>query len=290
MVDEGTGEILTREQLASLRVVPEIVHPDAAVQPLLNVVKAARQQQVAHTLTHNERVIGLAGIQNGCAVVRPQHYLDFLETNGASGLTLGSIDNPAILYEAVSLWSWLGIDFGEPFQDALIASVGDYPAYSSAVATHTIGVAAIMQTSDGWYLPVVRDATVVGVNTEGLNLAPTGAATWDGSVGGELLIERLIYALAEEAEEEFGLHPRMYSTVFLGGARELPRGGSPEFFFLMQLKLTREQMCDYYEAFDGIGKKEALAMMVANRRQMLNGRVMHQKLRVAVKLMRECGL
>lgn len=283
---EDTGKVLGRNALAGLRVKVDGVHTPEHLCSMIGAVRAARRMQLPE-LRHNEQVMGLCGIHSGHAIVRPQYYSDFLETNGSSGFTPDmTVDR--YLAEALSQhWRAAGVPVNRAMLDLLTKTSQGFPGFSAGIGAHTLGVAALMQTSDGWYLPVARDPAHVGVNTQGLNVGPAGGVLWTEPVGGERLADRLRLALEDEAVEEFGLLPHDYIATFLGGTRELARGGSPEFFFLMSLRMSLAEFAMHYVRFTGKGKSEARHVTPMRLRRLASGVGIHPKAQVAVQLLRE---
>ncbi len=218
---------------------------------------------------HNERVVSLRGLtrtkNRWSFTVGPAHYADFYFSNGSDNLSLLAEDHPHLTVdereELQNLVRTLPLFKGKPplnVRQALYASYGGLPPFDSGFYSNTIGVATILTTSDNDFVFVERNPVFVGVNP-GVNCPASGGVEWDenvlraeGLVGATtqtmrressaelgLKIGKLItHGMAHHVSETLGLSEDDGSLSFVGGARELPRGGSPEFLFLTQSSLS----------------------------------------------------
>jgi 8-oxo-dGTP pyrophosphatase MutT (NUDIX family) len=103
---------------------------------------------------------------------------------------------------------------------------------------NTIGVACILVGRDGTPVLVLRSKDTAVMNDgSSWHCSSSGALMWDdvsGSScdGGTRLIEGLTRGMARELKEELELLPAEYELTLTDFARELPRAGKPQFFFL----------------------------------------------------------
>ena len=146
--------------------------------------------------------------------------------------------------------------YGEvSIREAIIKQTGGLPDYNQRAHNYLLGVAGTVLTRDGNVAFVNRGAGV-SVN-RGINVTASGGVKFKkeylekyglqqhlgrqmgdetreeiGLQSGELLLG----AMQERIRLELGLGEPDYDLITVGAARELPRGGSPEFMFLIKYK------------------------------------------------------
>jgi len=204
-------------------------------QPSTEIVHALAsvRSQLAGKVTRNERVYGLVDLTEQGFTLRPQAYADFYCTNGAFGLPVGS---------------------NQTLGELLVAEYGGLPPFAAGTGAHTLGVASLVETADGWILLGYR-GTKTGVN-RGINVPTSGGVQYRDLREGDTLWDLLRETVRIEAQEELGLQTNQYQIVPVGAARECPRGGSPEWFFLLRSTLTHRQFADQYAAHSHADKHE----------------------------------
>jgi hypothetical protein len=116
----------------------------------------------------------------------------------------------------------------------------------------------MLETSDGQFAFVDRDPKRVSVNP-GINVPASGGVVWDEDILRMHGMPGLaVNAMQRETDEELGIRfgeltlsstrkhitetlgvqDGEYSLAFIGGVRELARGGSPEFMFYAKTRLS----------------------------------------------------
>ena len=121
---------------------------------------------------------------------------------------------------------------------------GQLTALRDSCLANVIGVACMLYTAKGHALIRARSgATAIMADRDKMHCSASGAVTFPDdpaklSSGKEF--ENYLYAeMAREIQEETGLGPEDYELRLVAFARELVRGGHPQFFFSAQTKLER---------------------------------------------------
>jgi hypothetical protein len=106
-----------------------------------------------------------------------------------------------------------------------------------------VGISTIALTSDGYLISTVQAA---GSAQYARQVAPSGSGSADLADvrDGERLCDFVVRAMERELKEECGLSPKLdgLSTVVLGYARIVERGGKPEFFGITLLPAPRRDV------------------------------------------------
>lgn len=118
------------------------------------------------------------------------------------------------------------------------------PFHESRLA-NGLGVAALVQASDGFLVSVRGFGPAV--MTGAFHCSASGVAEWYFEPGEtDATFERFERAMRFEIHEELGLehnqHEQEYELIPLAFARELPRGGHPQLFFLAKTALSRAEV------------------------------------------------
>lgn len=200
------------------------------------------RSRLAGRVTRNEQVFGLVDLTAEDITLRQQAYADFFCTNGAFGFPLNT---------------------GQALGQLLVSTYNGLPPFVAGTGAHTLGVASLVETADGWIILGLRGAKT-GVN-RGINVPTSGGVQYRDLRAGDTLWDLLRETVQSEAHEELGLVPTQYEIVPVGAARECPRGGSPEWFFLLRSTLTHEDFARQYANHAHADKHEHTALFRVKR-------------------------
>lgn len=287
IIDEVNGEILSPSAILNLRVVEGFSLWPQSLQIVFEAVRAVRGCR--SLLLKNEEMMGITDMGTGMVGIGMRRYMDFLTTSGSAGLTPRSIEDREKRELLEQAWKSVGGALEDSLQALVIrANHGKFPGFSEGLGAHVVGVLGLLHTIDDWYILVERNPEVVAVHTDGLHLAPTGGALWRVPTRKNERFRMILEeTLEREALEEFGIARGDYEPRFLGGVRELARGGNPEFFFLMKLLCTRDQFLEVYQDFDGPDKNEARHLVPIRIEDAEQDSRLHPKTQIALQLLRE---
>ncbi len=235
--------------------------PDERANTLFDLVKQLRGPR---QFTHDEEVACLRGLERRSnrwkCNVGPGRYHDFYYTNGADGVSLNPDDYPETAPEIQEQMHELQKLLSAPrtVREAIYQLYGGLPDFNQAVYGNTLGVATLVRTSDNFFMFADRDPRRVAVNA-GVNCPASGGVLWDEAMfRSHAMTGPTMKTMADETNEELGLkmgnvmvrsiqeHVTRtlsipegdYDVSFVGAAREIARGGSPEFFFFTNTHLT----------------------------------------------------
>lgn len=127
-------------------------------------------------------------------------------------------------------------------RQAIYATFGGLPSFGDHAYGHLLGVAGIVYTHDGYFVFVRRSSKTASVNL-GINVTASGGVDFEAKEMNRLGFPLyLTTELVREAQEELGVEGKDMVLHPVGFVRELPRGGSPEFLFLIEYNGNLEQL------------------------------------------------
>jgi hypothetical protein len=121
---------------------------------------------------------------------------------------------------------------------------GRLPPLEHSVLADTLGVAAVVLTPEGTPLFRVRSGDLAAIQQGALHCTVSGvgklapALVAEGRGGFDLLE----FGIREEIRTELNLEPGEYDLFPLAFARELPRAGKPQLFFVALSRLPQEEL------------------------------------------------
>lgn len=256
-----------------------------STEEVLEIKRLIKILQKGKKIVHNEEVACLRKLEKmdgrwrveiGCGT-----YEDFYYSNGSDNLSFRPEDwkgkvSPDVMKQ-LEEWrkSWEGSKPAN-VREACYQLYGGVPDFHEGVYGNTIGVASVLISSDGYFVFAKRNPKYVGVNS-GINCPASGGVKWNEELLRNIgLAGANIQAIEAETSEELGLNlgqvmgfeiGRYFNTIgiengdydlsMVGAMRELPRGGSPEFFFLAQARLDRKTIIQKIQNNDHRDKLEA---------------------------------
>lgn len=123
---------------------------------------------------------------------------------------------------------------------------GHLPPLDTSMLVNSLGVAAMVYTPSGTALWRVRNPKMGSITKEALHCSVSGVyeipdyATRSGSYGYELLE----YGIRLEVGHELGLEDHEYDLYPVAFARELPRAGKPQMFFVVISHLDEQALAE----------------------------------------------
>ncbi len=280
---EGIECLLDAE--VNITTAPRVVPP--ALAEISEIMRGLRARKFAC----DERVACLRGLEykenRWVLTVAPGNYSDFYLTNGACNTRLtvqDHCDNPNTdMLQRLQEWRQAngGVDAPSTFGEAVIRLHGELPDFSAGVYSNTIGVATVLISGDGHFIFADRNPKFVGVNP-GINCPASGGVSWNQNQLQKMgVVGATLSTLGEESRAELGLklrdvvgsaiHHQLgrllgtelgdYDASFVGAARELKRGGSPEFFFAAYTHLSVVDIIKRIQANTNREKLEAASIL-----------------------------
>lgn len=121
------------------------------------------------------------------------------------------------------------------------------PAFEQSRLANTLGMAAMVITSDGYLVLPRRNKTVhFAAGYEGCSVS--GVVEWSTGLSADFLGEVQQQLLGKEAAKELLLGRRDCHVVPLAFARELERAGKPQLFFLLFVDRLLDSLVEAWEA------------------------------------------
>lgn len=199
------------------------------------------------------------------SAIDPSDYLnelklrvsDFSKHNlPSSGGEVSIVTQPCRYFEQVATnltcdWCSGAID-GDP--NATIRTMLEPPtpegklvSLAESLLANTLGVAAMVYTRDHRFFIRIRSNKDLAVMTKGqFHCSVSGAASWkvihSNVVNGIVTFRILSEALCAEVLTELGLEKNEYDIEPLAFARELPRCGKPQLFYLIRVHYTLAEL------------------------------------------------
>lgn len=214
---------------------PTTLQPHQAA--MLGYFRASGRLRVIDGVEENNRSARLAAVDRATATLRLQEasYFDQIATNLSADTVSGALIDPITRRAVGTLRE--GIE--APEQGRL------RPLERSAMA-NTLGVAAVLFTREGMPLLRRRNSHLGSINmTRGIHCSVSGVLELPpgfrrGQSGG---FEVLAYGMRHEIAQELALAPHEYRLFPVALARELPRLGKPQLFFLIECDLETDELC-----------------------------------------------
>lgn len=110
---------------------------------------------------------------------------------------------------------------------------GKLPKLSESVLANTLGTAVMVYNKRMQPLLRVRNPSMASIGFQGLHCSVSGVLELpDGTEPGEYGFDVFLHGTHKEIKDELGLLPHQYQLYPVAFARELPRGGKPQLFWI----------------------------------------------------------
>lgn len=241
-------ELIVSIEPTSYRI-PETLkaHADAAVN-LFKRMKKLRYLEGKKEWENNTSLRVISIDSSGVVSCQKARYFDQVGTNITLDWASGVLGNG---------WRTIRIDPEHPIN-------GKLRSLRESNMANTLGVAAMLYDRDLSPIIRVRTDTLASIPKRGLHCTASGVHEVEPSQpSGRFDFSILARGMIKEIKHEIGLDEHEYSLFPVAFARELPRGGKPQLFFVAVARVSaeriREAMASADEAYEYVDSTDTLS-------------------------------
>lgn len=122
---------------------------------------------------------------------------------------------------------------------------GKLKSLDDSILANTLGVAVILYSSELEAFVRVRSNTLASITKKGLHCSASGVFEMEGGIKpGEYDFSIFEQAIKNEIKSEIGIINSDYKLYPVAYARELPRGGKPQLFFVAVTSLSKTEIIE----------------------------------------------